>query len=173
MGNLRWVTTQDAVTLHTFEAAYMRYLRCVTTQDAVTLHTFEAAYMRYQNMMDTCTTEEGITKSWFRCWERLQMGKHSMIMNSFGVDTRKVIARTLPNEIYAMSLTVNYALWDARDQKKFEDQYEVQLAIQAESEEPGSMELYERKVTEQRVSTIEQSIGLMRRGRSRGSLQLA
>merc|ERR1712056_87859 len=90
---------------------------------------------KYLSKMDGSTTEEGITKSWFHAWDRLQRGHHSMILNSFGVDTRKVICRTLHNEVFALQLTVNFELWDARDRKKFEDQYETKLAIpQSETE---------------------------------------
>merc|ERR1712151_42694 len=118
---------------------------------------------RYLTMMDGSATQEGIIRSWFFAWEHIQKNHGSMILNSFGVDTRKVITKTLHNELFAMSLTINFDLWDARDKKKFEDQYDTKLAL-IESETPEEPKRQPSSIG------IDQSVGLMKRGRSRASL---
>jgi ABC-type uncharacterized transport system auxiliary subunit len=64
----------------------------------------------------------GITQSWFRCYDVLK-ARHSVMLNSFGVDTRKVILATDPDESKVMQIAVNYELWDKRDVDKFEEQF--------------------------------------------------
>jgi len=67
----------------------------------------------------------GITQSWFRCFDALSK-EHALMLNSFGVDTRKVLLATTPEESKVMQIAVNYELWDKRDVEKFEKQFHEQ-----------------------------------------------
>lgn len=88
---------------------------------------FVADFERYLLMLDH-ESMQGCTRSWFKCYETLAKEKrHAVVLNSFGVDTRKVVLATVPDERQVMQITVNYNLWSDRDVKKFESQYRGQL----------------------------------------------
>merc|ERR1712113_870650 len=56
------------------------------------------------------------------------MGKkngHPTILNSFGVDTKKVLAKTVPEATEILHITVNHDSWDAKDKSKFEKEYGI------------------------------------------------
>ncbi len=58
--------------------------------DCLTLESFSQMYKEYLSMLGGYGTEDGIMKSWFHMWQHLGPG-YSMIMNTFGVDSRKVL----------------------------------------------------------------------------------
>lgn len=64
----------------------------------------------------------GIASSWYTCYRSLQ-AKDVVMLNSFGVDTRKVVLATVADESKVMQITVNHELWEQRDVNKFEDQF--------------------------------------------------
>lgn len=84
---------------------------------------FADMYERYLSVVNIKLCLGGITKSWFRCFEALQAGKHTVVLNSYGVDTRKVVVSTVSDERQVMQITVNYELWSDQDVEKFEEQY--------------------------------------------------
>merc|ERR1711920_820405 len=75
------------------------------------------------------TTDEGITKSWFKCVETLQE-KHCIMINSFGVDTRKLLVKTVEDERQVLQLAIGFKLWDPKDVGAFEKMYGVKLCQQ-------------------------------------------
>merc|ERR1712048_842755 len=66
--------------------------------------------------------KDGITASRYDCLNRLQ-SSHLIVLNSFGVDSRKVIIAAGADETQVLQIAVNYELWDDRDVKKFENQF--------------------------------------------------
>lgn len=68
-------------------------------------------------------TESGITRSWFHCYDSLRHGSNAVVLNSFGVDTRKVVLSTVPDERRVRQITVNFELWEDGDRHKFKAQY--------------------------------------------------
>lgn len=91
------------------------------------IETFKQMYDHYLVSLVGGTDEEGITKSWYRLVENMNAGGHSPILNSFGVDTRKVIVKTVRDERQVMQFAVNTELWGAKDVKAFEKTYEISL----------------------------------------------
>lgn len=83
---------------------------------------FESLFQKYYTALEKETTKDGICASWFRVFEKLK-DRNSLVLNSFGVDTRKVVLATVPDESQVIQITVNHELWDARDAKKFEQQF--------------------------------------------------
>lgn len=104
-GTLRWMGHKTELTLEDF------YIM------------FEDYYVALQNDID----EHGIVNSWYNMYERVR-ADHVVVLNSFGVDTRKVLKATMQDEAHAMQITVNFSLWEERDQTKFESQWELPKA---------------------------------------------
>jgi len=97
--------------------------RWVGEGEPMSLEALRALFQEYAASVQAVTTEDGIASSWFRVFEGLK-GRHTVVLNSFGVDTRKVVLATLASEKRVLQITVNHELWDARDVSKFESQFQ-------------------------------------------------
>lgn len=104
------------------ELASRGELKWVGEEEPMTLEALQGLFQEYLVSLQAVTTKDGIANSWFRVFEGLK-GQHTVVLNSFGVDTRKVILATLPNESRVLQITVNYEMWDSRDVTKFESQF--------------------------------------------------
>mmetsp|Transcript_1245 Transcript_1245/g.2854 ORF Transcript_1245/g.2854 Transcript_1245/m.2854 type:complete len:443 (+) Transcript_1245:128-1456(+) len=81
-------------------------------------------FKEYMVTLDRVISKDGIPESWFHVFKELNAhGNHNIVLNSFGVDTRKVILATVPDERQALQVAVNYELWDSRDMQKFQGQF--------------------------------------------------
>jgi len=83
---------------------------------------FIGMFNEYMGTISGGIDSNGITRSWFRCFDALSR-EHALMLNSFGVDTRKVILATSSDESDVTQIVVNYELWDKRDVEKFEKQF--------------------------------------------------
>jgi len=90
--------------------------------DPLGVEDFFSMFEQYKGTINAGIDANGITQSWFRCFDALS-GEHALMLNSFGVDTRKVLLATTPDESKVMQIAVNYELWDKRDVEKFEKQF--------------------------------------------------
>merc|ERR1712032_805485 len=87
-------------------------------QDATRLtpERFFAVFAEYlEELHRHATTADGITRSWFSCFDALKDGGHTVVLNSFGVDSQRVLMRSVPDERLVLQLTVNYKMWGKRD----------------------------------------------------------
>jgi len=98
-------------------------IRWTSHNEELTLASFTELYENYLKAMACNVTEDGITNSWFKAYNVLKERPNSIIMNSFGVDTRKVLKKTLRDERDALQITVNFDLWLEGDRKNFEQSY--------------------------------------------------
>lgn len=89
-----------------------------------TLEASQELFKEYLVSLEKVISKDGIAGSWFRVYDALK-GRHTVVLNSFGVDTRKVILATIPDERSVLQVTVNYALWEERDVQKFEGQFKT------------------------------------------------
>jgi hypothetical protein len=90
--------------------------------DPLGVDDFVGMFNEYRGTISGGIDSNGITQSWFRCFDALSK-EHALMLNSFGVDTRKVILATSPDESSVTQIVVNYELWDKRDVEKFEKQF--------------------------------------------------
>mmetsp|Transcript_9481 Transcript_9481/g.24584 ORF Transcript_9481/g.24584 Transcript_9481/m.24584 type:complete len:464 (+) Transcript_9481:160-1551(+) len=97
-------------------------MRWSGTDNPINLSEFRQLFSEYVVALKRDTTKDGIAHSWFKVFEVLK-GRHTVVLNSFGVDTRKVVLATLPDEKHVIQVCVNYELWDERDVKKFNNQF--------------------------------------------------
>jgi len=88
----------------------------------LTLAATQQLFNHYLNALEKLQTKDGLAASWFRCLHRMRE-RDTMVLNSFGVDTRKVILATVPDESKVLQVTVNYAMWEDRDMKKYASQF--------------------------------------------------
>lgn len=87
-----------------------------------TIETCQQLFKEYLGSLGRNVDKDGIAASWFRVYQTLR-DHHTVVLNSFGVDTRKVVLATVPNEKRVIQVTVNYQMWDERDVKKFAKQF--------------------------------------------------
>lgn len=97
---------------------------CWTNGQPLSQEAFMTDYQQYLTSVGNDISKDGITRSWFNVFARLQAGNHTVVLNSFGVDTRKVVLATLPDEKDVIQITANYELWDERDTTKFQKQFD-------------------------------------------------
>mmetsp|Transcript_13579 Transcript_13579/g.29882 ORF Transcript_13579/g.29882 Transcript_13579/m.29882 type:complete len:458 (+) Transcript_13579:107-1480(+) len=115
------------------ELAYHGEIRWSSRPGKLTREVFMEAYNDYLEAVAKDINKDGITTSWFKVWDSLKEGRHTVVLNSFGVDTRKVILATVPDEKKVLQITVNYALWDERDTQKFESQFAAEETVSSEA----------------------------------------
>jgi len=48
---------------------------------------------------------------------------HSIIVNSFGMDTRRVVLRSVDEERLVLQVTINFEQWGQRDKLAYVDTY--------------------------------------------------
>lgn len=58
---------------------------------------------------------DGIPESWFTCYDYLLNAGHTVVLNSFGVDTFRVMTRVVPDVRNVLQLTVNFKRWGQKD----------------------------------------------------------
>jgi hypothetical protein len=97
-------------------------VRWTDSVDNVTVDEFARSFREYLKTISDGVDSDGITRSWFRCADLLK-ANHSLMLNSFGVDTRKVVLATAPDESKVLQLAINYELWDKRDKDGFMRQF--------------------------------------------------
>lgn len=68
--------------------------------------------------------KDGIPQSWLRCFTQLVQEGHSVILNSFGVDTHRVIAQVVNDKKDILQLTINYNMWGEKDLSSWNKQFE-------------------------------------------------
>merc|ERR1719148_635098 len=90
----------------------------------MTAQGFRQQFATYSAQLTDSLVESGITRSWFKFFASIEeQERRSVVLNSFGVDTRKVVLATVPDETEVAQITVNYELWGTQDVHKFEAQY--------------------------------------------------
>jgi len=84
---------------------------------------FKRQHDHYVVALDGATNEDGIVRSWFTCSDFCRENGHCIVLNTFGVDARKVILKSVADERQVLQFASSYATWDDRDVKGFEKIY--------------------------------------------------
>eukprot|EP00928_Gymnodinium_smaydae_P071065 TRINITY_DN54747_c0_g1_i1.p1 TRINITY_DN54747_c0_g1~~TRINITY_DN54747_c0_g1_i1.p1 ORF type:complete len:448 (-),score=73.90 TRINITY_DN54747_c0_g1_i1:62-1357(-) len=93
-------------------------------EQSMTFESFKRLWNDYHEGFGKVVGADGILRSWFRLVEALDMERHSVVLNSFGTDTRKVMLATERVDAEALQVVVNYDKWDERDVAKFAKQFD-------------------------------------------------
>merc|ERR1712061_439001 len=64
-------------------------------------------YMEQVQKQEQHGCDINATPSWFRCLRVLRTGGHSIVMNSFGVDTHRVLVNSVPDFTKVLHLAIN------------------------------------------------------------------
>ena len=99
-------------------------VRWVTGTEPMTLEAVKDLFGSYMRTVPSALDEDGITNSWFHVYANMLKDRHSTILNSFGVDTRKVTLATVSDEMDVLHIAINHDMWDERDVKKYSDQFQ-------------------------------------------------
>merc|ERR1712060_762990 len=99
--------------------------------DPVTMESFRKNFDEYIVGIESATDKDGVVGSWYKVYKDLTSGAlwpgdddmHCIFLNSFGVDTRKVVTATVNDESNVIQVAVNFELWEQRDVEKFKAQF--------------------------------------------------
>jgi hypothetical protein len=94
-----------------------------------TMETFQKEYEYYLVALAGGTDDDGIARSWFKCVEDMAKD-HCIMINSFGVDTRKLLVKSVRDERQILQLAVDFRQWAPNDVEAFEKMYGVPLREQ-------------------------------------------
>merc|ERR1712113_145715 len=92
---------------------------------AFSLPNFREAYEHYLVALIGGTNDDGLAQSWFPLYRNMSDSGNVVIINSFGMDVRKTILKTVLDERQVMSLTVNFKDWDPKDVKTFNQTFGI------------------------------------------------
>lgn len=98
-------------------------LKWQNQDEIVTVDKYTEMFQQYLDALQKVVDPDGIAASWFKAYELLVKHGHTVVLNSFGVDTRKVVLATLHNESPVLQIAVNHELWDGRDVAMYEKQF--------------------------------------------------
>jgi len=84
---------------------------------------FNSVYQEYLNEVRRHGTDGGVTRSWLACCRELVRASHAVVLNSFGVDSQRVVERCVPNVQEVLHITVNYSMWGEKDLAKWNSQF--------------------------------------------------
>ncbi|CAE7669515.1 unnamed protein product [Symbiodinium pilosum] len=99
-------------------------VRWVTGTEPMTLEAVKDLFSSYMRTVPSAVDKDGITNSWFHVYANMLKDRHATILNSFGVDTRKVTMATVSDEMDVLHIAINHDMWDERDVKKYSDQFQ-------------------------------------------------
>eukprot|EP00928_Gymnodinium_smaydae_P062638 TRINITY_DN46453_c0_g1_i1.p1 TRINITY_DN46453_c0_g1~~TRINITY_DN46453_c0_g1_i1.p1 ORF type:complete len:438 (+),score=77.77 TRINITY_DN46453_c0_g1_i1:116-1429(+) len=102
LGKVQWSSQAGSVSGESFLILFHHYLKDVS---------------------DDLVQGGGIASGWFHFFAFLQQRSAAVVLNSFGVDTNKVVVSTVASASTVKNITVNYDTWDDRDKRKFQEQY--------------------------------------------------
>eukprot|EP00746_Dinoflagellata_sp_MGD_P009917 gnl/MRDRNA2_/MRDRNA2_120324_c0_seq1.p1 gnl/MRDRNA2_/MRDRNA2_120324_c0~~gnl/MRDRNA2_/MRDRNA2_120324_c0_seq1.p1 ORF type:complete len:1026 (-),score=208.12 gnl/MRDRNA2_/MRDRNA2_120324_c0_seq1:221-3259(-) len=99
----------------------MQYGQVNCSGRSIDVEDFLRLYRMYSDMMSR-TVRKGVVRSWFELYRQFK-DDHLLMLNTFGVESRRLILETVENEDDVTFITVNYYRWDDHDRAKFEEQY--------------------------------------------------
>lgn len=99
---------------------------------SIDLDDFERLYRSYSEMMGR-KVRKAIVRSWFELYRQFK-DEHLLMLNTFGVESRRLILETVEREEDVTFITVNYDAWGDNDRAKFAEQYTMPAGL----EEPSS-----------------------------------
>jgi len=94
-------------------------------QEAVSSDGFTARFQTYMTEISSQGLERSMPNSWFTCLAMLRDGCHSIIIQSFGMDTLRVLKSSVDNPRKVMQLAINHEMWSERDKSEFANQFRM------------------------------------------------
>jgi len=107
--------TLDRCLLFIEHVAKRCYLKWNTIGTEVNLNDFRDMYSECLQTLAGSTNKDGVTKSWYHVHEFMRRNGHALILNSFGIDSKKVVMSTVKDHTVILRVLVNFTKWDQRD----------------------------------------------------------
>jgi len=85
---------------------------------------FADLFQSYMEEMEKQNVAQGMTASWFRCLDMCRKGGHAAVIQSFGMDTHRVVRKSVTDERKVLHIAVNVELWSERDRRMFAEQFQ-------------------------------------------------
>jgi hypothetical protein len=121
------------------EVALKADLRWFSSGKDLSVTAYEDAYKESMASVQAALDEDHITQSWYHMFREVKAKGGCVVLNSFGVDTRKVVQATGLDDRKVLQIAVNHELWDARDIEQFQKQFEANLTIANSFSERATM----------------------------------
>lgn len=68
-------------------------------------------------------SSDGIPRSWFSCHDFMTSAGHSIILNSLGTDTQRIVLNSVCDRRQVLQLTINFKEWTQRDIDSWSSQF--------------------------------------------------
>jgi hypothetical protein len=90
-----------------------------------TMQNFKEAFEHYCAALVGSTNDIGLVNSWFDCYRAMQAKGNSIVLNSFGMDVRPTILKTVKDEREIVHVSVSISRWNPKDVEAFNKIYEL------------------------------------------------
>lgn len=84
----------------------------------------------FQNKFKTVLEEisrhpssDGIPRSWFACYDLMKSAGHSIVLNSLGTDTQRIVLNSVCDRRQVLQVTINFKEWTQRDVDSWKSQF--------------------------------------------------
>mmetsp|Transcript_93871 Transcript_93871/g.297953 ORF Transcript_93871/g.297953 Transcript_93871/m.297953 type:complete len:450 (-) Transcript_93871:64-1413(-) len=115
---------QDTCSRFLQELSAQADLGWLNDRSSLTQESFLKTYQEYLRQLHEHVSEDGITNSWGQVWDYLRNDGHLAVLNSFGIDTHRVVARSVPDGRQVLYITIDYNLWGQKDLLKWSSIFE-------------------------------------------------
>jgi hypothetical protein len=92
-------------------------------ESTISASEFWSEYSKNLEDIRRSAMKDGIPESWSQAYERLVEAGHTVVLNSFGVDSGRVVARVATDKTKVLQLTINYKLWGKKDTDMWNAQF--------------------------------------------------
>merc|ERR1712232_272187 len=89
------------------------------------LQNFKESYEHYCGALVGSANDIGIVQSWFQFYQNIISDGHCIVINSFGMDVRSTILKTVKDEREVLHVAVNFSKWTPKDVASFDKIYEL------------------------------------------------
>jgi hypothetical protein len=89
------------------------------------LQNFQEAFEHYNLALSGSTNDIGLAHSWFECYQAAMSDGQAVVMNSFGMDVRPTLVKTVVDEREVLYVAVSMTKWNPKDLAGFEKIYEL------------------------------------------------
>jgi len=93
------------------------------TKEVLTPQGVMDEYERYRDELQRHSQDQPLVASWFRCMQSMRQAGHSLIIQSFGMDTRRVVLMSVGDERKVPHIAINFELWSEKDSSRFVEQF--------------------------------------------------
>jgi hypothetical protein len=92
---------------------------------------FKESFEHYCSALVGSTNDIGLAHSWFQCYQSSISRGQSIIIDSFGMDVRQAVLKTVSDEREVLHMAIAISKWNAKDVGAFKKIYELSFGDEA------------------------------------------